>query len=125
MEALLKKLKFKGNGVVVNAPDQMKEKFEQNGFSTILANEGNANVLVFVMDKQECLGFLQTCLKALIYDTPFWIAYPKQSSKVKSDINRDSLWELAQAFGIETVTAISIDETWSALRFRPFDRVGR
>jgi hypothetical protein len=30
-----------------------------------------------------------------------------------------------EEFGITTVSAISIDETWSALRFRPINQVGK
>jgi hypothetical protein len=32
---------------------------------------------------------------------------------------------LEEEFGISTVTAISIDNTWSALRFMPIDKVGK
>ena len=31
----------------------------------------------------------------------------------------------APAFGLTTVAAISINDTWSALRFRPTDKVGK
>jgi hypothetical protein len=34
------------------------------------------------------------------------------------DINRDSGWESIQKLGFETVRAVSIDDDWSALRFR-------
>jgi hypothetical protein len=30
-----------------------------------------------------------------------------------------------EEFNITTATAVSIDETWSVLRFRPIDRVGK
>ena len=58
-------------------------------------------------------------------DSTLWFAYPKVSSGIKTDINRDKLKETAETFGITTVAAISIDNTWSALRFRPIDRVGK
>ena len=53
-----------------------------------------------------------------------WIAYPKQSSKVKTDINRDILWKIFPNSDWRPVTQISIDEIWSALRFRPKSEVG-
>jgi len=53
-----------------------------------------------------------------------WIAYPKQSSGIKTDVNRDILWQLSLQTGLRPVTQIAIDETWSALRFRPAERVG-
>ncbi|MGP8215089.1 MAG: hypothetical protein ACLQQ4_05955 [Bacteroidia bacterium] len=54
-----------------------------------------------------------------------WFAYPKGTSKIKTDINRDTLRVTGEKYGITTVTAISIDDTWSALRFRPIDKAGK
>jgi hypothetical protein len=54
-----------------------------------------------------------------------WIAWPKKTAKLPTDLTRDTLWPHVHAAGWSGVTAISIDETWSALRFRPNDEVGR
>ncbi|MFC5649655.1 hypothetical protein ACFPYJ_11085 [Paenibacillus solisilvae] len=57
-------------------------------------------------------------------DALFWITYPKQSSKVKTDINRDRLWAMVQdKSGYRPVSNVAIDEKWSALRFRHQDKV--
>jgi hypothetical protein len=53
-----------------------------------------------------------------------WIAYPKKTSKVKTDISRDHGWEAVGQAGWIGVSIIAIDETWSALRFRPREHVG-
>jgi hypothetical protein len=45
-----------------------------------------------------------------------WVAYPKGG---RSDINRDSLWPMLTEYGLRPITQISLDEVWSALRFRP------
>ena len=54
----------------------------------------------------------------------FWISYPKGSSKVPTDLNRDVFWEALEHLGVRPVTQVSVDEVWSALRFRPFAEVG-
>ena len=36
-----------------------------------------------------------------------------------ADINRDSLWPMVAVHGLRPITQVAIDETWSALRFRP------
>ncbi|MGA3013368.1 MAG: hypothetical protein ABSD71_04970 [Bacteroidales bacterium] len=59
------------------------------------------------------------------YDCLFWICYPKGSGKIKSDLNRNAIWDLAGSIGMQCVTQISIDETWSALRCRPKEMVGK
>jgi hypothetical protein len=59
------------------------------------------------------------------YDCLFWICYPKGGGKIKSDINRKVVWEIADSVGMNCVTSIAIDETWSALRCRPKEKVGK
>jgi hypothetical protein len=63
-------------------------------------------------------------IQAVKYDGLLWICYPKQTSGIKTDINRDTGWRVIQKAGLRPVTQIAIDETWSALRFRPSERVG-
>lgn len=51
-------------------------------------------------------------------DTPaiLWVAYPKGN---RTDLNRDSVWPMLTQHGLRPVAQVSIDRTWSALRFRP------
>jgi len=48
-----------------------------------------------------------------------WATYPKGTSGVKADINRDIIREYARTIGLEAVALVSIDETWSGLRLKP------
>lgn len=126
MEEIIKKLKFKGKGVILNAPNDVKKVFIKLGFNTT-TDEINkiSNTLIFITNKGELIDFLKNSLKQIEFDSVLWLAYPKRSSKTKTDINRDSIRAKAEEFGITTVTAISIDDTWSALRFRPIEKVGK
>jgi len=54
-----------------------------------------------------------------------WISYPEQTSKIKTDLNRDILWKLMEKHGLVRVAMISIDNVWSAMRFRPAAKVGQ
>ena len=45
-----------------------------------------------------------------------WIAYPKGN---RSDINRDTLWPILGEHGMRPQGQVSVDETRSAMRFRP------
>ncbi|MES2389860.1 MAG: YdeI/OmpD-associated family protein [Bacteroidota bacterium] len=51
-------------------------------------------------------------------EAKIWIAWPKKSSGIKSDLSRDSTWAVTYEFGLVPVSNISINETWSALRFK-------
>jgi hypothetical protein len=55
-----------------------------------------------------------------------WIAYPKLSSKVAGTLSRDVIRNvLEETTDIMPVTQVALDETWSALRVRPKELVGR
>lgn len=82
-------------------------------------------VQLFVKDSSQFHTLSPIALGAVTYDGLFWLCYPKKSAKVRSDLSRDVVWELMQGSGLRLVTQISIDETWSALRFQPAERVGR
>jgi hypothetical protein len=48
-----------------------------------------------------------------------WIAFPKTTSGIESDLSRDLICEAMHGTGWRPVSIIAIDEVWSALRFRP------
>ena len=125
MQYILKKLRFKGDGIVIQAPKDLADAFLAHGCKMEFNSAPSTNTLVFVSDKDELTHFLNDGLKHIVPDSVFWIAYPKGTSKLKSNINRDSIRMTVEEFGITTVSAISIDETWSALRFRPINQVGK
>jgi hypothetical protein len=54
-----------------------------------------------------------------------WICYPQKTSAIASDVNRDIAWAPLAEAGYRPVTQVAIDDTWSALRFRPQSEVGR
>jgi hypothetical protein len=58
-------------------------------------------------------------LNAIKEDGLLWISYPKKTSKIKTDIGGDVMTHA----GYDGVSLISINETWSAIRFRPKHKV--
>ena len=50
-----------------------------------------------------------------------WVTYPKGSSKIDSDINRDSIYNFAATVGLQGVAMIAVDDDWSAFRFKKID----
>jgi hypothetical protein len=76
-------------------------------------------VHLFVKDSEELRQWLGVTLRSVQHDGLIWVSYPKKSSKMKSDLNRDILVSLLHEVGHEGVSLISIDDTWSAMRVRP------
>lgn len=79
-------------------------------------------VQLFVSHRAELEREAPQAIRAVTCDGLLWIAYPKKSSKVKSDITRDVGWEVMYEARLGPVTQIAIDEVWSALRFRPREK---
>jgi len=126
MQEIIKKFKFKDKGVVLKAPTEIGSEFVKLGFKTNFTGSAKStNTLVFINNNKEYLDFLKNNLKNVEPDSVLWVAYPKGTSKIKTDINRDTIRVTGEEYGITTVTAISINDTWSALRFRPIDKVGK
>ncbi len=80
-------------------------------------------VQLFVYNKADIDANATTAMQAVKPGGLLWFSYPKKSSKVKTDITRDIGWEGVMSAGIRPVTQIAIDDTWSALRFRPASEV--
>ena len=80
-------------------------------------------VHLFVRDSAELAIFAPVALAAIKRDGIFWISYPKKSSGAVSDLTRDEGWAPITAAGLRPVTQIAVDETWSAVRWRPIELV--
>ncbi|MBW1298810.1 hypothetical protein [Aquimarina litoralis] len=75
--------------------------------------------LVFVTEKRQIENRIETVYPKLVGDAILWFAYPKKSSrKYSSEITRDYGWGVLGDYNLEAVRQVSIDEDWSALRFR-------
>ena len=47
-----------------------------------------------------------------------WISYPKRSTKIETDLNRDILRSYLGKNGLRAISLISVDNTWSAMRLK-------
>jgi hypothetical protein len=83
------------------------------------ADPGAADAVVaFARNKAELDTVAAPAIEAARQDKLAWIAYPK-AGKLGTDLNRDVLAALLTARGVQPVRQVAIDDTWSALRFRP------
>ncbi len=75
-------------------------------------------VQLFVASRKELEAQLGKLKGVLTPKGLLWVTYPQGTSKVKADINRDSIREYAQSLGLEAVAMVSVDDNWSALRLK-------
>lgn len=82
------------------------------------ADAGDADVVVAFVARRDDLSSAGQAIAAARADRLAWIGYPK-GGQLGTDLNRDRLATALSAHGVQPVRQVSIDGTWSALRFRP------
>ena len=75
-------------------------------------------IQVFVTSHRELEAKLAGAKARLKPGGLLWVSYPKGTSRIKADINRDTINTFAATLGLQGVAMISIDDTWSALRLK-------
>ena len=127
-EEIFKKLRIDGNKkmLIINAPNEYLEIFSGIELDTAPSGEGIYDfVQVFGYQQDELEKLVQSVGKSGKYDCSFWACYPKGTGKLKSNIKRETVWTAFELIGLQAVSQVAIDETWSALRGRPTEKIGK
>jgi hypothetical protein len=108
--------------LLLNSPKYYREKLlcsVRKNAVVLNGIKGPADVIqVFVGSKEQLRDQLNQLKPVLDSKSILWVTYPKGTSKVKTDVNRDFIREHAQTIGLEAVSIFSVDPDWSALRLK-------
>ncbi len=115
--------------LIVNIPDTVKESIDAfpEGVIPLYIQSSELTtsrmvkvdvILVFVHTKLDMQSLLSPLRPLLMPNGLYWVAYRKLTSKESGDINRDSLRQYGLTIGLNGVSLVSIDENWSAMRFK-------
>lgn len=122
-KTIVQKLLIKpGNKVILIDPphgyiQSMGNLPEHTSFIEI--NTQPADVIqVFVNSLETVLQNVELWKQSMKPRGILWITYPKGTSKVKTDLNRDILWLQLKVYHLEGVAIVAVDEIWSAMRFK-------
>lgn len=124
--SLLKKLQLKAGQslVVLKAPNGYYEHLVASlpdvACTTAAIGDFDA-VFLFAQWAEDLVMHVRTAVKLLKPNALFWIAYPKTSGDLETDLTRDKGWGVVKKAGWLAVRQVSLDETWSVLRFKPAD----
>lgn len=130
MNAVLKKLQLKDQSkpiLILNASEEYCEII--SGFDakvdTEIKDEKYHFVQFFGKSMAELKDLAVKAVSVVEEDGLLWLCYPKKSSKKYKgpDCSRDVVIYIFQDEGYEPVRQISIDDDWSALRFRQVDKI--
>jgi hypothetical protein len=87
--------------------------------SKIVSAPKKADVVQFFVKNMEWLkSGLSAAADALTPGGILWVTYPKLTSELRSDVNRDKIFQYAATIGWTGVAMTSVDETWSAFRMK-------
>lgn len=123
--SIIKKLRFKDGIVsILNLPENCKGIFQDIDYTEKVLTKSIEQVLLFAVDKKSLDKSFKQIQGKLAEEALLWIAYPKRSGAIRSDMTRDNGWEVVFAAGYDPVMQIAVDADWSALRFRKSEAIG-
>lgn len=128
-QSLLEKLQLKDekNLLLQGLPLSVEKQFLKFSFSKnvtpLLKTKKIDFALIFAFSQKQLKDILKEVVPALHPEGKFWIAYPKASSKIASDLYRETSWGFIGDYGYETVRLIAVDTLWSAARFKKTESI--
>ena len=76
-------------------------------------------VFLFVRTLAELETQMPPAVAVLAPKAAIWVFYRKGSKSAGLDMNRDSIWAIAEKLDIRPLGLVGIDDVWSAFRLRP------
>jgi len=126
MQKLIEKLNYKGQDriALINSEEYFTKLLSDDLKEVTIDREIDPRypysfIIMFVKDIPEVNHLTPIALHNLIADGVLWYFFPKKGSKkYKSELGRDHGWKMLNDAGLHGVRMVSIDENWSAVRFR-------
>jgi hypothetical protein len=104
--------------VLIGAPDGAERLLDPlpAGASCRHGNRGRREMTIwFVTSRRDLERRFDRVARAVAEGT-LWMAWPKRSSGVETDLTEDVIRDVALAAGLVDTKVCAIDETWSGLR---------
>ena len=121
VNSLSTKLKLKpgARAALLNAPKGYVQELAPLDVSLDVALDGQYDwIQIFVNDRATLEALIPAIKAALKPVSLLWISFPKGSSKIQTDLTRDTGWEAVR--DLKWTNLVSVDDTWSAFSLRPY-----
>ena len=126
---ILEKLQLKEekNLLIQGLPSSVEKQFAKLAYNKnltpLLKTRKIDFALIFAINQLQLNNILKEVFPALHPESKLWIAYPKTTSKIVSDLNRDASWEILSKNEYEAVRQVTLDHVWTAMRFKKLDQI--
>ena len=122
-QTVVQKLRIKSGQVflLLSAPQGYRASLGDLPASvTVITEPGEpADVIqCFVTSRAELEDLLPGLKEVLKPRGILWVAYPKTTSRIASDVNRDVIRAYAPSIGLEAVALFAVDQDWASLRLK-------
>jgi hypothetical protein len=71
---------------------------------------------IFVKDKARLEAWMGALKERMLPSGMIWVSWPKKSSKVATDLNENSVRDIALQSGLVDTKVAAVDDTWSGLK---------
>jgi len=109
------------NLLIQGLPSSIEKQFSKLSFAKnmtpLLKSRKIDFALVFAVNESQLNSILNEVMPALKSDSKFWVASPKSSSKIVTDLNKNCSWTKLTSSGYECGDEVVLDHVWSATRF--------
>jgi hypothetical protein len=128
-QTILDKLQIKSekNILIQGLPSSIEKQFSKLSFAKnltpLLKSRKIDFALVFAVSENQLNAILDDIMPALKEDSKLWVAYPKVTSKITTDLNRDGSWTKLAFAEYESIEQVSLDHVWHAAYFRKMEPV--
>jgi predicted CoA-binding protein len=105
--------------LLINPPNDYRTLLGEFSGCSLYINQGSDKpdvIVVFLENRSELEGKLPEIKPLLKPKTLLWLCYHKGTSKIKTDINRDTINAYCMTKGLQGIAMISINDDWSSLR---------
>ena len=123
-QTIFEKLQLKDEKTILiqGLPSSIEKQFSKLSFAKnltpLLRSRKIDFALVFAVSEYQLNNILSDIMPALKDETRLWIAYPKLTSKIVTDLNRESSWSKLVDAGYESGEQVALDHVWSAVNYK-------
>ena len=123
IQTVFEKLQYadEKNLLIQGLPSSIEKQFSKISFAKnmtpLLKTRKLDFALVFAVNENQLNGILSDVMPSLKEGTKFWVAHPKITSKIVTDLNRERSWSRLTEQGYSGIDNVELDHVWTATRF--------